>query len=128
MAPPVPPDTAFRHPAAVARLHGADVGAELRLLLPRTGDELVAWGRRLRSCIGSFGAAVAAGRSVLIGIEEGGVLAYCLEVAPDGSVRRFLGERNRPVPRPVVAAVCGRLVAAGIVDPGRTANEVWLGA
>jgi hypothetical protein len=128
VAPPVPHNAVLHHPAAVAGLHGVEVGAELRLLLPRTGAELVAWGRLLRSCIGSFGAAVAAGRSVLVGVEEGGVLAYCLEVAPDGSVRQFLGERNRPAPRPVVAAVCGRLVTAGIVDPGRPANEVWLGA
>jgi hypothetical protein len=112
----------------VAALHGAEVGADLRLLLPRTSDELVAWGRLLRSCIGSFQAAVAAGRSTLIGVEERGALSYCVEVTPDGSVRQFLGKRNRTVPRPVVASVCDVLVAAGVVDPSRTANEVWLGA
>ena len=90
-APPAPANTALRYPAALAALHGIEVGAELRLLLPRTSDELVAWGRLLRSCIGSFGAAVAAGRSVLIGVEERGALAYCVEVSPDGSVRQFLG-------------------------------------
>ena len=131
MAPAAPATTAgavFRHPTAAAALHGAEAGSELRLLLPRTCDELAAWGRLLRSCIGSFGAAVAAGRSVLIGVEERGVLAYCIEVTPDGAVRQFLGERNRTVPRPVVASVCDVLVAAGVVDPSRTGNEVWLGA
>jgi hypothetical protein len=49
-------------------------------------------------------------------------------VAPDGSVRQFLGERNRTVPRPVVASVCDVLVAAGVVDPARIANQVWLEA
>ena len=127
-APPAPTNAALRYPAAVAALHGIEVGADLRLVLPRTSDELVAWGRRLRSCIGSFGAAVAAGRSVLIGVEARGALSYCMEVAPDGSVRQFLGERNRTVPRSVVASVCDLLVAAGVVDPARAANEVWLGA
>ncbi len=125
---PAPTNAALRYPAAVAALHGIEVGADLRLVLPRTSDELVAWGRRLRSCIGSFGAAVAAGRSVLIGVEASGALSYCREVAPDGSVRQFLGERNRTVPRSVVASVCDLLVAAGVVDPARAANEVWLGA
>lgn len=131
VAPAVPassPNAAFRHLTAVAALHGVEVGADLRLLLPRTSDELVSWGCRLRSCVGSFGAAVAAGRSILIGVEVGGALSYCVEVTPDGSVRQFLGERNRTVPRPVVASVCDVLVAAGVVDPTRTANEVWLGA
>ena len=127
-APAVPPNAALRHSTGVTALHGVEVGADLRLLLPRTSDELVAWGRLLRSCVGSFGAAVAAGRSVLIGVEERGALAYCLEVAPDGSVRQFLGQRNRTVPRPVVASVCDVLVAAGVVDPARTANQVWLEA
>jgi hypothetical protein len=127
-APPAPTNAAFHHPPAVAALHGVEVGADLRLLLPRTSDELLAWGRVLRSCVGSFGAAVAAGRSLLIGVEERGALAYCMEVAPDGSVRQFLGQRNRTVPRPVVASVCDLLVVAGVVDPTRTANEVWLGA
>ena len=68
-------------------------------------------------------AAVAAGRSVLIGVEARGVLAYCVEVAPDGSVRQFLGERNRTVPRPVVAPVCDFLVVAGVVDPARTGER-----
>ena len=127
-APPSVPNAALRYPPAVSTLHGVEVGIDLRLVLPRTSDELVAWGRLLRSCIGSFGAAAAAGRSVLIGVEERGALAYCMEVAPDGSVRQFLGARNRTVPRPVVASVCDRLVGAGVLVPGRAANQVWLQA
>ena len=127
-APPALANAALRYPPAVAGLHGAEVGADLRLLLPRTSDELLAWGRLLRSCIGSFGAAAASGRSMLIGVEERGALAYCMEVAPDGSVRQFLGERNRPVPRSVVASVCDRLVLSGVLVRDLVANQVWLEA
>jgi hypothetical protein len=130
-APPAPPATtssALRYPPGTAGLHGVEVGGGIRLVLPRTSDELAAWGRLLRNCIGSFGGAVAAGRSLLVGVEERGALAYCVELTPEGSVRQFLGERNRTVPRPVAAAVCGRLAEAGVLRADHRDNRVWLEA
>ena len=130
VAPPTgrAPNEPLSYPPSLAGLHGDEPGSGLRLVLPRTTDELVAWGRRLHSCIGSFGPAVAAGRSLLVGVERDGALSYCMEVAPDGTVRQFLGVRNGAVPRSVAITVCSRLVALGLVRSDRDANRIWLEA
>ena len=127
-APAVDAGARLEPPPGAAALQGAEVGHDARILVPRSGDELAAWGRSLRNCVGSFGPAVAAGRSRVFGVEVGGVLAYCLELAPDGTVRQFLGGRNRPVPRGVAAAVCRRMAEAGLLAADRPANRVWLEA
>jgi hypothetical protein len=103
-----------------------EVGNRLRIVVPRSTSELAAWGRRLHSCIGTYGAAVASGRSLLLGVEVADVLSYCIEVTPDGAVRQFLGYGNRAVPARRARAVCERLVEARIVDPTLAANRVWL--
>lgn len=112
----------------LAAVHGDEPASGLRLVLPRTTGELVAWGRRLHSCVGSFGPAVATGRSILFGVERDGTLRYCVELSPDGMVRQFLGERNTAVPRSVAAAVCARLVALGLLRTDGDANCIWLEA
>lgn len=127
-APAVDAGARLVPPAGAAVLQGAEVGHDARILVPRSGDELAAWGRSLQNCIGSFGPSVAAGRSLLFGVEVGGVLSYCLELAPDGTVRQFLGGRNRPVPRAIAAAVCRRMAEAGLLAADRPANQVWLEA
>ena len=124
----VTPNEPLPYAPHLAAVHGADCGDDLRLVLPRTTDELAAWGRRLRSCIGSFGPAVVSGRSVLVGVEQEGALVYCLEVTADGTVRQFLGERNRTVPRTVATAVCSRLVVLGVLRSDGSANRLWLEA
>jgi hypothetical protein len=124
----IAPNEPLVYPPSLAAVHGDDTGSGLRLVLPRTTSELVAWGRRLHSCVGSFGSAVAAGLSVLVGVERDGTLRYCIEVAPDRTVRQFLGERNAAVPRWVATTVCARLAALGLLRPGVDANRIWLEA
>ncbi len=85
----------FTHPPHLRALDGATTGS-LRLVLPRTPDELTAWGQQLGNCLADFGVAVSTGRSHLIGVEVDDRLRYCLEITPRGRVRQFLGTGNRP--------------------------------
>jgi len=123
-----PEHVPLHHPPAVLVLAGVEVlgaGGPLRLVVPRTGAELSAWGERLGNCVGSFAAAVNEGRSIIIGVETADRLAYCLEVRPDGGVRQFLAARNRPVPRADAAAVLAAVSAAGVVRREARGNEAW---
>ena len=113
-------------PLAVSGVDRCEVGEGLRIVVPRSTSELVAWGIRLRSCIGAYGAAVAGGQSILLGVEAAGVLSYCVEVTPDGAVRQFLGYRNRAVPFNHARSVCERLADAGIIDAALASNRLWL--
>lgn len=119
---------ALSHPPAVLVLAGREVlgpSGPLRLVVPRSGAELGAWGTRLGNCVGGFAAAVAEGRSIVLGVEAGDRLAYCLEIRPDGGVRQFLAARNRPVPRGDAAEVLRVLVEAGVVRTSAPGNDVW---
>lgn len=98
----------------------------LSLQVPRSTAELEAWGRRLGNCLGSYGRAVASGRSLIVGVELHGVLTYCLEVAPNRSIRQFLGIRNRPVPPTHSAIVCTYLASIGVLDRNSAGNTPWL--
>jgi hypothetical protein len=109
-----------RGPSA-ARVHGHRIG-ELRLVEPRSADELAAWGTLLDNCLADYRDAWAAGRSRLIGVERDGRLRACLEVTPEGRLRQFLGARNRPVPAAERAAVLDALVSLGVLArPASTA-------
>lgn len=118
----------LHHPPAVLVLAGVEVlGANgpLRLVVPRTGAELVTWGERLGNCVGTFAAAVNEGRSILVGVEVLDRLAYCLEVRPDGGVRQFLAARNRPVPDGDVGPVLAAVAAVGVLRRDAPGNEIW---
>lgn len=117
---------ALPRPMDLSGLDRCEVGDRLRIVVPRSTDELAAWGRRLHSCIGTYGAAVASGRSLLLGVELADVLSYCIELTPTGAIRQFLGYRNRAVPTGSARAVCERLVEVGVVDPTLAINRVWL--
>ena len=101
---------------------GAD---RLRLVVPRTAAELAEWGARLHNCVGGFGPAVNEQRSIVVGVEAGDRLAYCIDVRPDGVIRQFLGAHNRPVPRPDALAVVQALAGAGVVRADLAANRHW---
>ncbi len=116
----------LRHPQRISELHGITIDEDLRLVIPRSGAELAAWGARLGNCVGRYGPAVASGRSLLFGIEVNGALAYCLELESNGSIRQFLGHRNRPVPSAHASPVCRHLASVGVVDPDNPANQPWL--
>lgn len=95
-------------------VHGHVVG-ELRLVEPRRAEELAVWGERLGNCLADYGGAWASGRSRLIGVERDGVLSYCLELTPSGTLRQFLAARNRPVPAADRATVLAALAALGVL-------------
>lgn len=126
-----PEHVPLHHPPAVLVLAGVEVmgaGGPLRLAVPRTGAELTAWGERLGNCVGGFAAAVNEGRSIVLGVEAGDRLAYCLEVRPDGGVRQFLAARNRPVPPADAAAVLAAVSATGLVRREAPGNDAWFEA
>ncbi|GEM_PF-2288738 len=68
---------------------------------------------------------LAAGRSHEVGLELDGAPSYCMEVAPNGTVRKLLGARSGVVPRSVANAVASRLVALGLLGPDGDANRTW---
>lgn len=125
----VPEHLPLAHPATVNALAGREVpgggGGALRFVVPRTAAELAEWGERLHNCVGGFGPAVNERRSIVVGIESGERLAYCIDVRPDGVIRQFLGTHNRPVPRPDALAVVHALAAAGVVRSDLAANDHW---
>lgn len=103
-------DLALRHRPEVLALEGDVLAGGLELALPRTPDELRAWGRMLGNCLGDFGAAVAEGRSVIVGVRHRGALVAAVELVPNlREIRQFLGVRNRVPPDAVVAPVLARL-------------------
>ena len=104
-------DTAFAHRREVRAFDGCVLDGDLELTLPRTPDELRAWGRMLGNCLGDFGAAVAEHRSVIVGVRQRGALVAAVELLPDlREVRQFLGVRNRVPPAAVVDPVLARLL------------------
>ncbi len=122
--------TRIRPPAAAAaaaeaftpsppfrRLHGLLVGT-LELVLPRTPTELAAWGRLLGNCLAGFDAAVAAGRSVVVGVRDDGALVAAVEIDPQrGTIVQFLGPSNRPPAASLTAPVVAELRRRQLVAP-----------
>ncbi|MCU0270094.1 MAG: PcfJ domain-containing protein [Acidimicrobiales bacterium] len=122
---PEPPVSAPRAPSPwppPLGVHGRTV-ADLRLVEPRTEAELAAWGRLLGNCLATYAEAQAAGRSRLVGVERQGRLRYCLELTGDGTLRQFLGERNRPVPASDRRAVLDVLRACGVLRRAPTRGD-----
>ena len=114
-------------PATVRALDGQQVEG-LTFVVPRTGADLVRWGRVLSNCLGSFDQAVAAGQSTIIGVEHAGRLAYALELTTQGTIRQFHGAANRPPdPRPRDTVVRA-LLRAGLLAADYPRNQRWLAA
>lgn len=112
---PLAAGAAFAHPPAVRELDRCTLGGDIELVVPRTPNELRAWGRMLGNCLGDFGAAVAERRSVILGVKQRGALVAAVELLPNlGEVRQFLGPRNRVPPASVVEPVLARFAATGV--------------
>jgi hypothetical protein len=113
----------YEHPAPLLVVDGVRVGA-LRLVLPESPETLRTWGVGLRNCLGDFTAAVAAGTSWLVGIEDGGRIVGCVEVNPATRVpRQIQASANRPLPEDTARAVIDHLEALGVVRPWRPLAE-----
>lgn len=98
----------YDYPPAIEIVHGYRLG-DHRFVLPRNRADLTLWGRRLANCLADYADAVAAGRSVVIGLEERGTLVAALELTRDDTVRQLVGPRNA---RPTGArrAACHRML------------------
>ncbi|HXW78205.1 MAG TPA: PcfJ domain-containing protein, partial [Acidimicrobiales bacterium] len=119
-----PSGTALPFPSDIRALEHRNLGA-LRIVLPRTTDELVAWGQILGNCLGSYASAAAAGRSWLIGVEVADRLAYCMEVSPKRTICQFAGHANRAVPARDAEVVLRYLAQQRVVEPTSAANLKW---
>jgi len=113
-APRLRTNSVLHFPPDIQAVHHLDLGA-LRIVLPRTTMELVAWGHLLGNCLASYAPAAVAGRSLLIGVEAEGRLVYCLELTPGRRARQFLAARNRQVPRRHAEQVLARLAALRVI-------------
>lgn len=100
---------------------------DLTLVLPHTAGDLVRWGRILSNCLGDFGPAAVAGRSVLIGVLRDHRLTYVVELTASGVVRQFCGRANRAPRDRDRRAVIGALAAHLLVDRHAPANRDWMG-
>lgn len=103
----------FSYAPDVAELAGLSMGT-LRLELPRHQGELIAWSQVLRNCLDDFGPAISAGRSVVIGVRQDGMLVGALELDGHRRLRQFVGARNRSLPDTVTAPVMRELVRRGV--------------
>jgi hypothetical protein len=118
-AEPIQPTPTLR------RLDGLQLD-DLTLVLPHTAGDLVRWGRLLSNCLGDFGPAAVAGRSVLIGVLRDQRLTYVVELTASGAVRQFCGRANRAPRDRDRRAVIGVLVEHLLVDRRAPANRDWL--
>ena len=80
----------------------------------------------MRSCVGSFGEAVATRRSTVIGSFREDRLVHCIELTPDRTIRQFLGHANRPPAHAARLAIVDALVRAGAIEPTDPRNAAWL--
>ncbi|MGH9004458.1 MAG: PcfJ domain-containing protein, partial [Acidimicrobiia bacterium] len=87
-------DHPLAFPPELLALDGQEVGDGLCFVVPRGTSDLAAWGRHMHNCIASYSRAAVAGRTWLLGVEDGTGLSYNLELSPAGGILQFLGPRN----------------------------------
>lgn len=118
---PTSPRSADPYPSDLRALHGRRVG-DLVIDVPADAEVLLAWGRAMENCLGSFRTAVAAGRSHVIGYRRRGRLTYAVELTAQRSVRQLEGVGGaRPGPG-VARRLLEDLAMAGVLrgfDPRR---------
>jgi hypothetical protein len=95
------------------------------IVLPATADELSAWGRLLRNCLGSYGSAAAGGRSHLLGLAQGRTLRFAVEVTPGGTIRQIEAPGNEQPPPELGRRIARGLIALGLANAdGRTGRSL----
>jgi hypothetical protein len=113
--PPVRTDAVLRHPPRLRALVGVEVAGH-RIVLPRTADDLLGWGRALDNCLGSYRHVVAEGRTHVLGLEDPGCrLRYAVEVTRSQVLRQIEGRGNRAAPPSIAAPVLELLRARDVV-------------
>lgn len=95
----------------------------LRLVVPRSANELRRWGDVLHNCLADYAGASSRGESWLVAIERDDTVIGCVEVTPTTRrIRQALGPRNRPLPAEVATVVVRTLEHHGIVVAPTTAG------
>lgn len=116
-APTAPPPTTDHWPVpeALTVVHGLN-HHDLTFVVPTTAVQLRQWGVQLRNCLGDYHAAVAGGRTWLVGIEQGGHPIGCIEIVPSTRrLRQAYGRANRPLPPRVRTTAFGLLTRFGVL-------------
>jgi hypothetical protein len=108
-------------PQPLRPIDGLTTGG-LRLVVPRSANELRRWGDILHNCLADYAGASSRGESWLVAIERDDTVIGCIEVTPaTRRIRQALGPRNRPLPRDVLTVAVRALERHGIVvTPGPT--------
>jgi hypothetical protein len=111
-AAPTAPSPTTDHwplPDALTVVHGLH-HHDLTFVVPTTALQLSQWGVQLRNCLSDYHAAVAGGRTWLVGIEQGGHPIGCIEIVPSTRrLRQAYGRANRPLPPRVRTTALGLL-------------------
>ena len=94
----------FDHPPQARRLHQQRAGS-VSLVLPDGPAQLAAWGDQLHNCLADYVDAVAAQRSIVLGVRVDDELVGALELDRALRINQMLGPRNQPLPRRLEAAV-----------------------
>lgn len=99
-----PCDQPIQYPAAWRGVEGTRVPhTTLRVVLPRTGNELLEWGLVLDNCLGAYRLPAATGRTRMMGFADGGQLHCVAEVSAARTLRQLEASGNR-LPRPARSA------------------------
>ena len=107
------------------RLDGLTL-ADLTLVLPHTAGDLTRWGRLLSNCLGDFGPAAVAGRTLIVGVQRANRLVQAVEVTSDGRIRQFCGMANRAPRDGDRRSVVRALALHGVIDVRSGHNRPWL--
>ncbi len=107
------------------RLDGLTLG-DLTLVLPHTAGDLTRWGRLLSNCLGDFGPAAVAGRTLIVGVQRANRLVQAVEVTSDGRIRQFCGMANRAPRDGDRRSVVRALALHGVIDVRSVHNRPWL--
>ena len=67
------------------------------IIIPQDKATLIEWGTKLSNCIGGYGDSARDGRTIVFALYKDNEVKHNIEVAPDGKIRQFVSDANRPV-------------------------------
>lgn len=112
---PEPETRRIGYPPAWRRAEGATV-ADLRVVLPRTGNDLLHWGTAMDNCLGMYRTVAAHGRTRIMGFADGARLEVVAEISRGRALRQLEAPGNtRPHPA-TDEAIVSFLRAHGLIE------------
>lgn len=91
-------------------------GSQFNITLPRRTTTLVAWGRKLQNCLGTYAQRAFDGNIWVVGVKIGGRLAYIFDLRPGAREFELVGVRNQPADTDVWREVYFQLREWGLLD------------